>query len=446
MTDERKYRLINLGAPRLATALLDLAMHSVEADRMLERLLAEPEDNLQRFRKQLEALTGNGRFRDWWEAPSFARELEAMLEDLRSGAEDPEEGLAMVAAFYARDAEILRQCDDSDGEVGTIFRVDAMELFVEFAQHCDNEELVMEYILQLNEKDDYGVRDSVLYNAGRMLSEPMIRVMIARLQRLLESSDTPYQLQNSSRLIEALARQIKDAPLFEQTRLRSWGQPNSAAYVDIAEVYLESGNHETAYQWLRKIPEGDSFRNHERDKLLEQIFRLQGNTAELIKLQHRRFREHRSLQTLQTLLDLVGEEKRGHVVQEETDLIMDSPSLNLEDALFLAEAGTLDAAEDYVLARCGQLRGAFYASLLPVAEALETGSRFLACSLIYRSLLLSILDRGYTKAYPYGIGYLQKLDSMAVEINDWRQFQSHEQFRQQLLQDHGRKRSFWNRR
>lgn len=451
MSDERKTGLINLGAERLATALMGLAAYSMEADRMLDRLLSNAEDNLRHFRQQLDALVGERNFRDWREASAFAMELSAMLDDLKSGIDDPAEGLAMVAAFYASDRAVIESCDDSSGSVGDVFRNEAMELFVEFAQQCDDKDFVMDYILQLNDQDDYGLRDSLIYNAGRMLPEYRIRVMIERLQGFPDVSGSPdapkiaYLSQKNAHLIEALARQIKDAALFERTRLRSWGRLNSAACVDIAEVHLESGDPEQAYQWLQKIPEGDDFKNIERDKLLEQIFRKQGKTAELTRLLHRKFREYRSLRTLQDLLDLVGEEQRDQLVAEETGIIMANPALNMADALFLAEAGTLDTAEEYVLARCSQLNGAYYTSLLPVANALEAGQRFLACSLIYRSLLLSILQRAYAKAYPYGIGYLRKLDSMASKIVDWRQFATHEQFRQQLVQDHGRKRSFWNR-
>jgi len=42
-----------------------------------------------------------------------------------------------------------------------------------------------------------------------------------------------------------------------------------------------------------------------------------------------------------------------------------------------------------------------------------------AASVIYRSLLTSILDRGYTKAYSYEVQYLKKLDTMAASRTDW---------------------------
>lgn len=64
---------------------------------------------------------------------------------------------------------------------------------------------------------------------------------------------------------------------------------------------------------------------------------------------------------------------------------------------------------------------------------------------MYRSLLISILERGYTKAYPHGIRYLKKLDKLAASIADWKEFNHHEVFKAQIKEAHGRKRSFWSK-
>ena len=72
-------------------------------------------------------------------------------------------------------------------------------------------------------------------------------------------------------------------------------------------------------------------------------------------------------------------------------------------------------------------------------------NRHLAASLIYRSLLISILERAYTKAYPHGVRYLKKLDELALSIMQWRKFDTHEMFKDQIYLAHGRKRSFWSK-
>jgi len=100
--------------------------------------------------------------------------------------------------------------------------------------------------------------------------------------------------------------------------------------------------------------------------------------------------------------------------------ILESSVLREFDAEFLIAMGKVDEAEAYLLGRAIQLDGNHYGSLLPLAEAMESESRHLSASLIYRSLLISILERGYTKAYPHGVRYLKKLDKLAVAISDWK--------------------------
>lgn len=82
--------------------------------------------------------------------------------------------------------------------------------------------------------------------------------------------------------------------------------------------------------------------------------------------------------------------------------------------------------------------------ILSIFEAMEAANRHFVTSLMYRSLLISILERGYTKAYPHGINYLKKLDKLAASGDDWKGFNHHEAFKEQIIEAHGRKRSFWS--
>lgn len=112
---------------------------------------------------------------------------------------------------------------------------------------------------------------------------------------------------------------------------------------------------------------------------------------------------------------------------------------------FLIAVGKIDEAEVYLLKRANQLDGNYYGSLLSLAETMESENRNLVTRLIYRSLLISILERGYTKAYPHGIRYLKKLDKLATSVADWKEFNHHEAFKEQIIEAHGRKRSFWSK-
>jgi len=445
MNNDRKQKLITLGADTLADALLNLAVQSDAADDLIERLTATPKKNIQRFKKKLASLKSSRHFIDWRGSSAFARKLGMLLQDLKAGVTDPLTGVELVAKFYETDAGVFGHCDDSSGHVGEVFRYDAKELFVEYASRCTEKIKVANIILKLNLNDDYGIRDTLVDCAGDCLPEPVIRSMISELQKQADNEKDEYKKRHHLMLIESLAQQIRDAKLFEKTRIASWGKSSTAAFVDIARVYLESGDVETAYSWVKKIPEGETFQTYERDQLLLEIYRKQGDTEKLTDLLYRKFNSHHSTDTLQALLDVIGNDKQDEVIANEVALILESSTLRESDAEFLISIEKIDEAEEYLLKRADQLNGDYYVSLLSLAKAMESEKRNLAASLIYRSLLVSILERGYTKAYPHGIRYLKKLDNLTTAITDWKKFNDHETFKNQIFQSHGRKRSFWSK-
>ncbi len=442
---DRKQKLIAHGADALADALLDLAVHSDEADELIEQLIATPKENVQRFKKKLSDLKHSRRFIDWRGAAGFSRELEMLLQDLKSGVDDPFTGVELVAAFYEADNTIFEMCDDSSGNIGDVFRYDAKELFVNYAKRCEDKQIIADIILKVNKKDSYGIRDTLIDCAGECLAESVIRAMIATLQKWADKEKDEYGKRHHLMLIESLARQIKDAELFEKTRIASWGKLPTAALIDIARVYLESGDVETAHSWLKKIPEGETYQEYERDKLLEDIYKQQGDSEKLTELLYRKFSAYHSTDTLKALLDVIGHDKRDNVINNAVEQILKAERLRESDAEFLISIGKIEEAEDYLLGRADQLDGNHYGSLLSLAEAMAAENRHLVTSLMYRSLLISILERGYTKAYPHGIRYLKKLDKLATSVADWKEFNHHEAFKAQIIEAHGRKRSFWSK-
>ena len=445
MADPRKQKLIDLGPDALAEALLNLAVHSDETDDLIEQLIATPKENVQRFKKKLSGLKHSRRFIDWRGSASFARELEMLLQDLKSGVDDPLTGVELVAAFFEADSTIFEMCDDSSGNIGEVFHYDAKELFVDYAKRCPDKEKIADIILKVNQQNNYGIRDTLIDCAGECLPEEVIRTMIATLQKWADKAKDEYGKRHHLRSIESLARQIKDAKLFEKTRIILRGKLSTGTLIDISRIYLECGDVETAHSWLKKIPEGETFQAYEWDKLLEEIYHKQGDSEKLTELLFRKFRSYHSTNTLQALLDVIGHDKRDDVINHETRQILKTDRIRESDAEFLIAVGKIDEAEEYLLKRAAQLDGNDYSSLLSLAEAMEAENRHLVTSLIYRSLLISILERGYTKAYPHGIRYLKKLDKLAASIADWKEFNHHEAFKAQIIKDHGRKRSFWSK-
>ena len=442
---DQKQRLMDLGSETLAQALIDLAEHSDTAQAIIHRLTATPDEAAARFKKKLASLKRSRRFIDWREADHFALKLESLLDDLQASVSEPLTSLELIAAFHEIDASVFNRCDDSNGGLGDVFAY-ASDLFVQNAKVCDDKKKITSLLLKLCKVDDYGVRAALFDSALECgLSESMIRLMIAELQKRADKATEDYEKRRHFMLIESLASQIKDAKLFEATRIASWGKLSTAAYIDIARVYFEQGDIETAVERLKQVPENESFQADKQDELWLEIFQQQGDTQRLTQLLHKRFQRHRSAQSLQALLGVIGEDKRDEVLSEEITLIFKQPSLNTTDANFLISIGNIDDAESYLLEHADKINGDFYDSTLSLAEAMETKQRMLVASLIYRCLLESILTRAYSKAYSHGVRYLKKLDNLACSIDDWKDFPSHDAFKESIRQTHGRKRSFWSK-
>ncbi|MEI6214977.1 MAG: DUF6880 family protein [Desulfuromonadales bacterium] len=445
MNSERKQRLLELGEDRLADALLELASCNDAADDLVERLIATPQENIKRFKAKLAGLKRSRRFIGWSESAGFARGLKTLLEDLHAGVEDPRTGAELVAAFYEADVGILAHCDDSSGHVGDLFRHDAKELFVNYASRCADKEWLGDLAFKVIQSDDYGVRDAVIDCAKEYLTEPVMRIMVTRLMGKAGQESDEYRKRHWLNNVESIARQLKDAPLFEQARLASWGKLSTAACVDIARIYMESADPLTALSWMEKVAVSDNFLAAERDSLLLEIYGRTGEQDKQADVAWRIFRRSRSASTLERLLDVIGHDKRDNVLTGEIRTILNESALSLVDAVFLVEIDHMADAETYLLKNAGQLNGDYYGGLLHLVEAMEKSGRLLCASVIYRALLDSILRRAQTKTYPHGVRYLKKLDKLAGSVPNWQMFEPHSAYMDVLKLQHGRKSSFWSR-
>ncbi|MHB8252745.1 MAG: DUF6880 family protein [Acidiferrobacter sp.] len=445
MSEDRRQRLTDLGAEALANALLELASYSDIADDLVERMTATPKENVQRFEVKLAAIKHPEHFVRWGESGSFAHELKGLLQDLKAGVvDDPKIGSELVATFYETDLAVFENCDDSSDYVGDVYRFDAKDLFVSYALRCADKDWLVNLVLKLNRKDDYGVRAPLIECATEYLPEPNVRIVILRLQELADKESDNYKKRHWLHLVESLARQIKDALLFEKTRIASWGPPSPAACIDIAQVYQESGDARTALSWLQQVPADETFRTYERDQLLLEILGQLGETEKQASVAWRIFRRYRNKDSFQKLLSIIGDEHREAITAGEVGSILGAKKLSLSDVAFLVELGRMDEAENYLFQCAGELNGDFYGSLLPLAEAMETAERHLVATIVYRALLDSILRRAKAKTYSHGVRYLKKLDRLAKSISDWRRLGDHNSYLQQLRQAHGRKSSFWS--
>lgn len=81
-------------------------------------------DPAKRFRQALRKLGQFDGFLGWSESNTFARTLTEVIATLADSKVNPREGMELLIDFYRTDGTVLNSCDDSDGTVGDVYRID----------------------------------------------------------------------------------------------------------------------------------------------------------------------------------------------------------------------------------------------------------------------------------------------------------------------------------
>ena len=441
---KEKQQLIQLGAKSLAELVLDIGYKSEVGYEKIQRAISKPSQNIKRFRQRFNEIKNSEEtYWSWSEVDAFAEELSDLLQDVKQGASSPEEGIGLVSDFFESDEFVFEMADDSNGTIGDVYRSDALDLFVAFAKKCKNKQVVIESVTKLAMNDDYGVRDCLIDEAHRFLDSKKLKELFDFI-----SKTYPQKKDFRNLALESLAKQMKDAPLFEKLIRESFDKEISGPLlVEIAEVYFESGNFEKAQSLIDKYPNSNenAFRCSKKIDLQKKLFKATNKRTHLKKLLMNEFKQYYSESSLKELLQVVGTDKKKELCLMATADILKNEDWSGSLALFLIDScKAFDDAEKYILKHVDSLDGEYYFYLLPIAEKMESKKKYLMASLVYRALLDSILDRGKSKYYYHGIKYLKKLDHLKKSIKNWSRFPSHSQYFLGIKEEHGRKRAFWS--
>lgn len=439
-------KLSKVAVEDLVEALMELSIRHDDADAMITRLISSKKDNFKRAKAKILGLRRQKSFVDWRSSKSFRNKLEEILAEIREGSENPSDGITLLVEFFKSDKAVIGHCDDSDGFIGSIFRSSASDLFAELASKCKDKKWISEILVELYEEDTYSLREYLLKQSAKFLPAGELRKLTELFMDRMNEAADDKQSSHWAYGAENLAEQLNDPVMFEKASLKSCkgftGIPNGS-YIEIAEAYFKAGDCTTALAWLNKIPKTENYMAYERNKLLFSIYKKTGDKEKMHEIALKSFRKHRSEDNLKELLESVGESERGRIIEEETGLIIKNEQLSLTDADFLLKNGKTDEAEKYLVGKEDQINGDNYPSLLELSKKFEAENKFLASSIIHRALIDSILKKAQSKYYVYAVRYLKKLDAIAGKITDWRNFPTHDAYKEELRKIHRLKSALW---
>lgn len=219
-------------------------------------------------------------------------------------------------------------------------------------------------------------------------------------------------------------------------------EPNPLQKQSFAQAYLDAGNPQGALQWL----EGHwAHMESTRQAMLAGALEILGRLDESIPLRQRLFEANPNVFELQSWFKHMADSDLTRARSLAKQVAQNAIQVCAGASVLLA-LDDVDAAQALVIERAQDLDGQDYDRMLSIARSFSLKGRAVPESLIYRALLVAILERGYTKAYGHGVRCLMRLRELALETLEAEGLvPSHAEFEASIRQQYGRKTSFWNK-
>lgn len=433
----------------LVDLLLELASNHDAVQARLARMQRadQPDVLVASFRKTLATWQRSTKYQGFAESGDFGRRLNQWLEQVANELQprDPAAALALFEAFIQADATWFEHADDSDGDIGDAVRA-ACRHWLQAAARCEvPSNGWLDRLLGLFKADEYGARDDLLRRANLLLDESSLRDLVAQLEARLASGATrsgsmaPLNVEDIQGLLLLLADALRDPEIVVRTTMRRSPSPSSQQRETFVRAYLDADRPADAMAWLR---EPWSHFDYVRQDLLATALERLGRFDESSPLRKQSFERAFSVLYLDRWLTQLSEPARREALAHARELAIhhDQPATAAEVLLHLGDA---EAAEARLLTDPDRVDGRAYGTLVPLSTALRAHACPRGETVVYRALLLDVLNRAYARAYRHGARYLARLREIAASGVGLMPLPSHEEFEAEIRRRHGRKPAFW---
>ena len=447
--------LAKLDARQLAELLAEACQKDKPLRRKIELLLASKQGGEQletAISKRLTALSRAHGFVDWDEVPALIAELNTVREGIvmQLGAQDALAASEQMWRFLSLAEPTIERANDSSGRIGEVFYSAAADIGSLLARVSDLDRVALARRLhdRLSE-DDYGFIAQIITSAsealgieGRAKLRELLKAEIRQLPSRQEQEDWSTVGWPRSRLSGHLAN-LADAEgdvdaYIEAIRL---GECEHIAAANVAQRLIGAGRPAEALEWLERDRRAGGPFDLDLADLRIAAFEALGRQSEAQALRWQAFETTLSGLHLRDYLKRLPDFEDFAVEQSALGYAAKFSSA-LTALVFFVEWPALEAADRLVRQRLSELDGRNYQWLGKAAELLA-GKWPVSATLLYRTLVLSILERGYSKAYQYAARDLASASVLADRLPADSGIPDHASFHAELKAKHGRKYGFW---
>ncbi len=292
--------------------------------------------------------------------------------------------------------------------------------------------------------NDYAIRDHMIRDFAQALGTKGLlglkEMFWAEYQaNLTRKSMDDWDRRQPLRHLADVADALGDVDMYIDTQRRC--DTEDVYALPIARRLLEADRADEALDYLNRADSSRSHFHGEPDDYITlkvKILQALGRNEDARNTLWWEFQRTLSAAVLDRLLSLTAKDQQQTLI-DKAIAAAEAHADKLAAARFLLERGHPDRAAAIIEAHPEQFDERYYGHLLPLAEALQ--ERFPASAwVLYRSLLLSILEQKRSKAYHHAADYLTMASELAEKAG---MSEKHRALLAQLQSQHGRKSAFW---
>jgi hypothetical protein len=446
-----KDKLSKLGVEILSDLLIEEAARNASLKQRLVILLASeegPNAVAKEVRKRIATISRSTSFIDWKGVKKFEQDLQMPLDAIvrQIAPVDPGQALELMWRFLDVSERCLDRCDDSSGVISGIFR-DAVDWLGDIASNqASLPDTFVDDVFERLQTNDYGIYDDLLTAAYPALSAEST----ARLkQRLIDSHDDamggsdPRQMgAMAAKLgLQLLADAQGDVDSFIETHDQK-SLANPVFVAGIARRLVAAGRAKEALSYLDgAVPDGNFGFNEWNDARIVALA-ASGDGAGAQDRRWQMFQRTLDDRYLRDYLKDLPDFEDVEAEREALDWAEKAEDVHRVLALF-ANWPALDRASRLVINRISEMDGNAYYILSPVAEHLQ--AKFpLASALLRRSLIEATLNGAKSTRYKHAVHHMLEIEGLDLQIHDYGDHETHENFISKIKQKHPRKRGFWS--
>lgn len=347
--------------------------------------------------------------------------------------------------------KVYERCDDSGGSVGESYR-EALRLWLAAASawQASSQTCQLDWTVEIRNRyddNDYAVWDYLISSSLAVLGDKPLRDLAQQFESEVQLSVAKEEGYNSDLAhaelgLRAVAEALGDVAMFERSYLIGRAKPNELQKENIANFCLEQKDAVSALKWL--TGEWQPRFADRQYKLLDMAYVMMGRSDDLLQMRREAYNTKPSFERVQALLDAAPEAEREALQSDAVNQASSSDDIIVAvDTLMKLQ--DIEAAAAYFVQYPEKLQQVSHYSLAEWAVSLEQGgSSCLAAILIYRVLLLEILQAGRTKTYRHAAKYYKALQRLDRKVVGYQSLVGKAEFDEELQALHGRKRTFWS--